>query len=130
MVSESFQQDFCKIMKKMVSDHKRSWDNRLPKALGAYRITVRGATNPPLYSLIYECEAVLLLEIPILSLRVAAANKLIEEKNAELRLRELDSMDEKQLAAHQTIELYLAQMASEFDKKVWHGLSKNEIWSS
>ena len=48
-----------------------------------------------------------------------AVAKKITDQNAELRLKELESLDEKRLAARQSIEIYQACMAGSFDKKVW-----------
>lgn len=46
-------------------------------------------------------------------------NQAYYEKNAELRLHELERLDEKLLAASQSIKLYQAWMVGAFDKKVW-----------
>lgn len=49
---------------------------------------------------------------------MAAAEKITDDQNAELRLQELESLNEKGLAARQSIEIYQARMAGSFDKKV------------
>lgn len=35
-LAEAFNKTICKILKKMVSDNKKSWETKLPKALWAY----------------------------------------------------------------------------------------------
>jgi hypothetical protein len=49
------------------------------------------------YSLIYGGEAVLPLEVQIASLRVAIHENLTEDEAAEIRLKELDGLEEKWL---------------------------------
>lgn len=118
-LAEAFNKTICKILKKMVSDNKRSWGTKLPKALWAYQTTVAFPTKSTPCSLVYECKAVVPFEIQLSSLRVVVAEKLTEEKNAKLRLRDLENLDEKRVAARQSIEVYQACIAGSFDKKVW-----------
>jgi len=51
------------------------------------------------FSLVYEYEAVIPLEIQLPSLRVTLATKMTEEDNHRLRLQELEALDEKWLQA-------------------------------
>jgi len=51
-------------------------------------------SNMP-FSLAYECEADIPLEIQIPSLLIALATKMMEEDNNHLRLQELEALDEK-----------------------------------
>ncbi|KAG9447252.1 hypothetical protein H6P81_013380 [Aristolochia fimbriata] len=69
-LAEAFNKTLCKILKKTVGTHKRSWDEKLPEALWAYRTTARTPTQPTPYSLIYGSEAVLPLEVQLPSLRI------------------------------------------------------------
>jgi len=48
-------------------------------------------------SLVYSCEAVIPLKIQILSLRVALATKMTQGDSDQLRLQELEVLDEKRL---------------------------------
>ena len=57
-LAEAFHKTLCKILKKMVSSHKRDWSDKLPEALWAYRTTVRGQTHSTPFSLVYGCEVV------------------------------------------------------------------------
>ena len=117
-LAEAFNKTLCKILKKMVSSHKRDWSDKLSEALWAYRTTVRGPTHSTPFSLVYGCEAVVPLEVQIPSLRVSLQNDMTQESNVKLRLQELDNLDERRLEARQSIELYQARMAGSFDKKV------------
>ena len=51
------------------------------------------------FFLVYECEAVIPLEIQMSSLRVALTTKMTDEDNHQLRLQELEALDEKRLQA-------------------------------
>ncbi|KAG9458279.1 hypothetical protein H6P81_002787 [Aristolochia fimbriata] len=46
---EAFNKTLCKILKKMVGAHKKSWDEKLPEALWAYRTTARTPTQSTPY---------------------------------------------------------------------------------
>ena len=105
-------------MTKLTSTSKRDWNEKLGESLWAYRTTVRTPTGTTPYSLVYGCEAVLPLEIQIPSLRVALATGMTTEENHQLRLAELEALDDKRLEAQQHIEFYQARMAKSFDKKV------------
>jgi hypothetical protein len=69
------------------------------------------------YSIVYGGEVVLPLEVKIASLRVAIQEKLNEHELAKLHLKELDNLEEKQLAL-QNLEAYQARMSRAFDKRV------------
>ncbi|KAG9447626.1 hypothetical protein H6P81_013754 [Aristolochia fimbriata] len=93
-LAEAFNKTLCKILKKTVNTHKRSWDEKLPEALWAYRTTARTPTQSTPYSLVYGSEAVLPLEVQLPSLRIAVREGLTTEECAQLRLAELESLDE------------------------------------
>ena len=60
---------------------------------------VRTPMKTMLFFLVYGCEAVLPLEIQILSLRVALTTKMAEEEKHRLRLQVLEALDNKRLQA-------------------------------
>ena len=88
----------------------------MQEALWAYRTSCRTPTQATPYSLVFGVEAVLPLEIELPSLRVAMQAELDMEKQAQLRLEELEALDEKRLIAQQNLELYKAKMARAYDK--------------
>ncbi|KAI5316794.1 hypothetical protein L3X38_036501 [Prunus dulcis] len=115
--AEAFNKVLCNILKKMVSGNKRDWHERLPEALWAYRTTIRNSTGCTPYNLVFGSEAVLPLEVQLPSLRVALQLTNPDE-NANVRLAELEALDEKRLAAQQRLEIYQAQVAGAFNRKV------------
>ncbi|KAK4383798.1 hypothetical protein Sango_2742700 [Sesamum angolense] len=58
------------------------------------------------------------IEQQIPSLRLAIQEGLTEEENAQIRLEELEALDEKRLEAQQTLECYQARLSRAFNKKV------------
>jgi len=96
-LAEAFNKTIIKLLKKFVSSNKRDWDEKLGECLWAYRTTVRTPTGNTPFSLVYGCEAVISLEIRMPSLRVALMTKITSEDNDQLRLQELEALDEKRL---------------------------------
>ncbi|KAL0283053.1 UNVERIFIED_CONTAM: hypothetical protein Sangu_2914900 [Sesamum angustifolium] len=117
-LAEAFNKTLCNLLKKVVANSKLDWHERIGEALWAYRTTVRTPTQATPYALVYGVEAVLPLEQQILSLRIAIQEGLTEEENAQIRLEELETLDEKRLEAQQKLECYQAQLSRAFNKKV------------
>jgi len=70
------------------------------------------------FSLVYRCEAVLSLEIQILSLCIILMTEMTNEEKHRLRLQKLEALDDKRLQVQQQIELYHARITRAFNKKV------------
>ncbi|KAG9447747.1 hypothetical protein H6P81_013875 [Aristolochia fimbriata] len=117
-LAEAFNKMLCKILKKTIGANKRSWDEKLNEALWAYRTSFRTPTLSTPYSLVYGTEAVLPLEIQLPSLRIAMREGLTTEECAQLRLAELESLEEQRLEAQQRLECYKSRMTRAFNKKV------------
>ena len=66
-----------KIMAKMTDTYK-DWHEKLPFALHAYRTAIRTSIRATPFSLVYRMEAVLPIEVEILSLRILMETKLEE----------------------------------------------------
>ena len=88
----------------MVSRSKRDCHERLPEALWAYRTTVRTTTGCTPYNLVFRLEAVLALEMQFPTLRVAMQFTELGE-NTQVRLAELEALDEHRLMAQQRLEI-------------------------
>ncbi|XP_070045405.1 uncharacterized protein [Nicotiana tomentosiformis] len=86
-LAEAFNKMLYNLLKKAVSMSKRDWHERMEEALWAYRTTYRTPTQATPYSLVYGVEAVLPLELQILSLRLAIQEGLTDKENARLRLK-------------------------------------------
>ncbi|KAM2382432.1 hypothetical protein ACFXTH_040119 [Malus domestica] len=117
-LAEAFNKTLCNLLKKVIGRTKRDWHERISEALWAYRTTHRTPTQTTPYSLVYGVEAVLPLESQIPSLRMVIQEGLTDEENANLRLQELESLDERRLEAQQHLECYQARLSKAFNKKV------------
>ena len=79
---------------------KGNWSEELPSVLWAYRITIRGPTDETPFSLTYGTEAVITVEMGVLTHRVSHHNPaqynegmlanldLLEEKIEQARIKE------------------------------------------
>ena len=66
---EAANKNTMKILVKMTDTYK-DWHEHLPFALCAYRTSIPTSTGATPYSLVYGMEAVLFIEVEILSLRI------------------------------------------------------------
>ncbi|KAG9459165.1 hypothetical protein H6P81_003673 [Aristolochia fimbriata] len=117
-LAKAFNKTLCKILKKTIGANKKSWDEKLGEVLWPYKTLFRAPTQSTPYSLIYGTEAVLPLEVQLPSLRIAIREGLTTEECAQLRLAELESLDEQRLEAQQRFECYQSRMTRAFNKKV------------
>lgn len=69
----------------MVGKNKKTWPEKLPEALWAYRTTAKTTTQAMPYSLVSGGEADLSLEIQLPSLRVAVHERITTEEKFGLR---------------------------------------------
>ena len=95
---EATNKNVKKIVPKMTDTYK-DWHEKLPFALHAYQTAVRTSTRATPFSLVYEMEAVLLIEVEIMSLRVLMKVKLEEVEWVQARYEELNLIEEKRLKA-------------------------------
>jgi hypothetical protein len=116
--AEAFNKVLCKLLKKVVSQNKKQWHEKLLNAVWAHRTTTRTSTGMTPYSMVYGGKAVLPLEVKIASLRVAIHEKLIDDETVKLRSNKLDNTEEKRLHALQNLEAYQARMTRAFDKRL------------
>ncbi|XP_070048531.1 uncharacterized protein [Nicotiana tomentosiformis] len=91
---EAFNKMFGNHLKKLGAKNKKDWHEKIGEALWEYRTTFRLATQETPYSLVYGIEAVLPLEQQIPSLRITFQEGLTFEENSQLRLAELEALDE------------------------------------
>ena len=83
---ETANKNVKKIRAKVTETYK-DWHEKSPFALHAYQIGVRTLTGETPYSLVYELEAVLPIEVEILSLRVLREVELEEVEWVQARYK-------------------------------------------
>jgi len=98
-LAEALNKTIGKLLKKFVSKSQRDWDDKLGECLCTYLLTVRTPTKAIPFFLVYGYEAVLLLQIQILSLRVVLTTEITNEEKYRLRLQELEALDDKHVQA-------------------------------
>lgn len=106
-----------KIIQKMTVTYK-DWHEMLPFALHGYRTSIRTSTRETPFSLVYGVEEVLPVEIRIRSLRIMKDAGLDEDEWIQIRLDQINLIDEKRLAAVCHGQICQKHMIKEFDKKV------------
>ncbi|RDX76409.1 hypothetical protein CR513_43593, partial [Mucuna pruriens] len=106
-----------KIIQKMVMTYK-DWHEMLPYALHEYRTTIYTSTRSTPYSLVYNMEAIIPIEVEIPSLRVLAEADLKEAEWAQVRYDQLNFIEERRLATLYHKQLYQQRVKRTFDKKV------------
>lgn len=115
--AEAFNKTLVRLLKKIVSKNKRDWHEKMINTLRAYCTSYRSLTQSTLYALVFGLEAVIPLEVEIPSLRIAVQNKMATDyENTQLRLDELDTVDEVKIGAQQNQELYQSQVESAYNK--------------
>ncbi|KAA3468858.1 RNA-directed DNA polymerase (Reverse transcriptase), Ribonuclease H [Gossypium australe] len=116
-VMEAANKNIKKIVGKMAETYK-DWHKKLPFALYAYRTSVRTSTDATHFSLVYEMDAVLPIEVEIPSLRVLSELKLDEAEWIQFRYDQLNLVEEKRLRAICHGQMYQKRMMRAYDKKV------------
>ena len=96
----------------------RDWSENLPFALWAYRTSFRTSTRATPYSLVYGMEAMLPVEIEIVSLRVTLEYQIPETEWAQSRYDQLSLLDERRLRAADHVQAYQRKMTRAFRKRV------------
>ena len=81
---EAANKNVKKIVTKMTNTYK-DWHEKIPFALHTYRTAVRTSIRATPFSLVYGMEAVLPIEVEILSLRVLMEAKLEETEWVQAR---------------------------------------------
>ena len=116
-VVEAANKNIKEIIRKMVNTYKYCHE-MLPIALHGYHTSVGTSTYATPFSLVYGMEAVLPVEVEILSLRVLMEIKLEEAEWVQTRLDQLNLIEEKCLTILCHGQLYQKRMKKLFDKKV------------
>ncbi len=96
--AESTNKILCTVLKKVVSDTKTDWELKLPSVLWAYRVAYKTAIGTMPFNMVFGLDAILPLEFPIPTLRVAQQLEWTGHELSE-RLEEIEKLDETRLKA-------------------------------
>ena len=116
-VVEAANKNIKRILRKMI-ETSRDWSEKFPFALWAYRTSFCTSTGATPYSLVYDMEVVLPVEIEMGSLRVALEQQISEAEWVQSRLDQLSLLDERRLRAADHIQAYHRKMTRSFKKRV------------
>ena len=94
-----------------------NWAKKLPFELCGYKTSIRVSTRVTLYSLVYESEEFLPIEVEIQSLRVPVETKVLEEDWMKERYEQLVLIDKKRARAQYHAQGYQKRIAITFNKK-------------
>ena len=114
---EAANKNVKKIIAKATETYK-DWHEKLPFALYAYRTGVRTSAGETPYSLVYEMDVVLPIEVEIPSLRVLKKVKLEEAEWVQARYEQLNVIKEKRMKAIYHGQLYQKRMMRAYDKRI------------
>ena len=113
---EAANKNVKKIIAKAIETYK-DWHEKLPFALHAYPTRVRTLTGEISYSLVYEMEAVLPIEIEIPSLRVLKEVELEGTEWVQARYEQLNLIEEKRMKTICYGQLYQKRMMRAMTKR-------------
>jgi hypothetical protein len=109
-----------RILSKMVFDYGKNWGFHLPDVLWAYRSSPKTATSFSPFLLIYDTEAIALVEIVIPTPRVVQGteNDVDASMCAELRTCDLEALEEVRNQALEKTRRYHLKMVGAYSKIV------------
>ena len=105
-----------KIIKTWLEGAKGIWPEELLSVLWAYKTTTRTPMGETLFRLAYESEAVILVEVGLISYRVDNHD---ERRNDEAMCLQLDLVDEVKATVEQRLTRYQDRMAKHYNSKVF-----------
>ena len=114
---EAANKNVKKIIAKATETYK-DWHEKLPFALHAYRTRVRTSIGATSYSLVYEMEVVLPIEVEIPSLLVLRKVELEKAEWVQARYKQLNLIEKKRIKTICHGQLYQRRMMIAHDKKV------------
>jgi len=81
------------------------WDLKIHHVVWVYKTTYKTTTRYSPFHLTYGMEALLPIELEVMTLRTATTMKLPLDESLRHRLLQLNKLDELKLKAHQSIEV-------------------------
>ncbi|MCO5605369.1 hypothetical protein L7F22_059552 [Adiantum nelumboides] len=96
----------CKIITKQVVSKPKEWDKHLEAALWSYRTSFRTSLSYTPYHLVFGKEAILPIEVQLVSLRVLASGRETPKERLQQRILDLERLE---LDRTSVIEFYATQ---------------------
>ena len=113
-LAEALSKTLLTALKKRLDSAKGKWVDELPGVLWAYRTTARKPTGISPFAITYGMEAIIPTEIGMPTIR----KNVPEQRNAELMIKDLDTVDELRESAVIYMASYQRRLASSYNKRV------------
>ncbi|XP_026459795.1 uncharacterized protein LOC113360504 [Papaver somniferum] len=114
--AEATNKTLIRILSRTVHDHHREWNEHLPLALWAYRISKRSSTGASPYSLVYGEDAILPAEIAVPSARIAMASHTTPDEI--ICFAHLDTLEERRTRAERFAKAYRKRATNYYNQSV------------
>ncbi|KAL4565704.1 hypothetical protein LXL04_029807 [Taraxacum kok-saghyz] len=105
-------------IKRRLTQAGGSWADELQNVLWSYRTTIHTSTQETPFSLVYGMEAVIPIELTMLTERTSSMNELKEGENVKSIQTHLDLLDEKRANALIRQEAYKCMTERFYNKRV------------
>ncbi|XP_021828156.1 uncharacterized protein LOC110768646 [Prunus avium] len=116
--AESSNKVIINIIKKMLEENPRQWNEKLSETLWAYRTSKREATAMTPYALTYRHGAILLMEITVQSIRIVEQHNLVGEDYSQAMLLELEGLDTRRINTFNKLLAGKEVVARAYNKRV------------
>jgi hypothetical protein len=127
--SKSSNKTLIRIIKKLLTENKKSWDSKLKYALWDDRINTKRSLGTSPFQLVYGIDVVFptQLGLPVLKF----LQEEIEEPNdIQRRIFQIIEVQQKREALNQITEAYQSKVKSYFDKKTKKEIfQEGDLWS-
>ncbi|XP_026410482.1 uncharacterized protein LOC113305681 [Papaver somniferum] len=114
--AEESNKTLIRILSRTVEDHHREWNEQLPLAVWAYKISKLSSTGASPYSTVYGEDAILPAEIAIPSARVAVPSHTTPYEVS--RFAHLDTIEERRARAERFAEAYRKRTSNYYNQNV------------
>ena len=115
-LAESSNKNLIKLLKRMVGENKRSWDNKLKYALWADRTTIKRIIGKAPFELLYgqNCRLPINLQISVYELLHQCS---FDQEAMQARIHKLVELDEMQRKAFDMIVIEQERIKGTFDQR-------------
>ena len=118
-----------KILNKVVSAHKRDWDQKLPSAVHAYNTSEKKTSGTSPYFLVFGHEVLHGIELEVETFRVMAARSRSRHPDLNFRLLAIEDLEESRKGALQQTREVQALRKQAYDEKIPkdHGITEGSL---
>jgi hypothetical protein len=112
--AEATNKTLLRILRKVVNDSGHDWHLQINPSLWAYCTSFHTTTGTTPYSLVYDVEVVLPIEVEPPSLCISLRGQISDEEYRVAHLTQLDLLDEKRQHAYDHLMVYQSLLKHNF----------------